>query len=90
VIQLESGTNPSPNLLEKAMATGLASPSPLSPDLLNAIDPREINSGALLSFEEGRKSKDGRGKSVAKEHDTSMAVGEIPSLEKYETKILKF
>lgn len=50
-----------------------------------AVDPREVNSGALLSFEESRNGKEpdtGRGKSVAKKQENAVAVTEIPRMDK--------
>ena len=71
MIQMDTpGPAASPNLLDKAMA-GIA--SPLSPELMNAVDPREINSGALLSYELSRNGKD---KSDPMKPDLSVA--EIP------------
>lgn len=64
MVELEAGTSAGePGILERAMMA-----SPLSPDLLMAVDPREVNGGALLSFEENRKENNSaaRGKSVAK------------------------
>jgi hypothetical protein len=58
--------------------------SPLSPDLLMAVDPREVNSGALLSFEENRKEKaNGRGKSVVKNQVRSVVSENSSVLERY-------
>ena len=82
VAQLEAGTsNPGAGIVDRAMMA-----SPLSPDLMMAVDPREVNSGALLSFEEGRKGKEaetGRGKSVAKKQENTVAVTEVPRMDKY-------
>lgn len=81
VAQLEAGTsNPVTGIVDRAMLA-----SPLSPDLMMAVDPREVNSGALLSFEESRRGKEaetGRGKSVAKKQEDAVAVTEIPRLDK--------
>lgn len=77
MVQMEAGTsNRGSGILDRS--------SPLSPDLLMAVDPREVNSGALLTFEENRKEKaNGRGKSVVKNQDRTV-VSENPSvLERY-------
>lgn len=83
VAQLEAGTsNAGTGIVDRAMMA-----SPLSPDLMMAVDPREVNSGALLSFEESRKGKEqetGRGKSVAKKQENAIAVTEVPRMDNRE------
>ncbi|XP_046444609.1 heat shock factor protein-like isoform X7 [Daphnia pulex] len=76
MVQMEAGTsNGGSGILDRSAMT-----SPLSPDLLMAVDPREVNSGALLTFEENRKEKaNGRGKSVVKNQDRTV-VSENPSV----------
>lgn len=81
MVELETGPAAGSNLLEKAIA-GMASPSPLSPELLNAVDPREINSGALLTFEESRKGNEAAKTETSKKPDLSVAVGEVPIMER--------
>lgn len=79
MVQMEAGTSAGPGILERAMMA-----SPMSPDLLMAVDPREVNSGALLSVENNRKEKEGgRGKSVAQKQDKSSPAGETTILERY-------
>lgn len=78
MVQMEAGTSAGPGILERAMMA-----SPMSPDLLMAVDPREVNSGALLSVENNRKEKEGRGKSVAKKQDKPSLDGETTVLERY-------
>jgi hypothetical protein len=85
MVQMEAGTsNGGSGILDRSAMT-----SPLSPDLLMAVDPREVNSGALLTFEENRKEKaNGRGKSVVKNQDRTV-VSENPSvLERYNDRLL--
>ncbi|XP_032791981.1 heat shock factor protein isoform X4 [Daphnia magna] len=80
MVQMEAGTsNSGSGILESS-----AMASPMSPDLLMAVDPREVNSGALLSFEENRKEKGGRGKSVVKNQERSVASTESNVLEREE------
>ncbi|KZS12810.1 heat shock factor protein isoform X3 [Daphnia magna] len=80
MVQMEAGTsNSGSGILESS-----AMASPMSPDLLMAVDPREVNSGALLSFEENRKEKGGRGKSVVKNQERSVASTESNVLESRE------
>lgn len=80
MVQMEAGTsNSGSGILENS-----AMASPMSPDLLMAVDPREVNSGALLSFEENRKEKGGRGKSVVKNQERSVASTESNVLEREE------
>lgn len=80
MVQIEAGTSDTgPGILERAMMA-----SPLSPDLLVAVDPREVNSGALLSVEENQKEKDvGRGKSVAKKQDKQVVSDTNTAIERY-------
>jgi len=49
--------------------------SPLSPDLLLTVDPREVN----LSDEKNSREKKIRGKSVVKKPDMQLVVGEASS-----------
>ena len=80
MVEMEAGTSDNNGLLEKAMQ-GIA--SPLNPDLLMTVDPREINGGSHSSTEERRNGKNSpRGKSAAKKQDLSIALGEPPSLER--------
>lgn len=81
MVQMEAGTSSNgPGILERAMMT-----SPMSPDLLMAVDPREVNSGALLSVENNHKEQEGgRGKSVAKKQDKgSLQANDNSVLERY-------
>jgi hypothetical protein len=84
IVQMESGASSSSgsNLLENEGSTMV--PSPLSPDLLMAVDPREVNaSSALLSVEDaGRKNKESRGKSVSKKSDMQLVVGDANPMER--------
>ena len=82
MVQREAGPSAAagPGILERAMMA-----SPMSPDLMMAVDPREVNSGALLSVEKNRNSKEndgGRGKSVAKKQDRSVVVGDASTLDR--------
>jgi hypothetical protein len=81
MVQMEAGTSATgPGILERAMMA-----SPMSPDLMMAVDPREVNSGALLSVDSNRNSKEnevGRGKSVAKKQDRSVLAGDTPVLDR--------
>ncbi|XP_057379463.1 heat shock factor protein-like isoform X5 [Daphnia carinata] len=80
MVQMEAGTsNSGSGILENS-----AMASPMSPDLLMAVDPREVNSGALLSFEENRKEKGGRGKSVVKNQERTVASTESTAMEREE------
>lgn len=80
MVELEesAGSGASPNLLDKAMA-GIA--SPLSPELLNAVDPRVINDGALLSFEKNRNGK-GKTTNSAETDKPDLSVAGIPVMER--------
>lgn len=80
MVQMEAGTsNGGSGILDRSSMA-----SPLSPDLLMAVDPREVNSGALLSFEENQKEKaNGRGKSVAKNQERLMVSENSSVLERY-------
>jgi len=84
MVQMEAGTsNGGSGILDRSAMT-----SPLSPDLLMAVDPREVNSGALLSFEENRKEKaNGRGKSVVKNQDKTMVSENSNVLERYNVSV---
>lgn len=78
IVQMEAGTsNSGSGVLDSSVMA-----SPMSPDLLMAVDPREVNSGALLSFEDNRKEKGGRGKSVVKNQERSVASAESNILER--------
>ena len=77
---MESG----PSSKAAAVTADVLNTTPLSPDMMIAVDPREVSSGALLSVEDSRKiSKENRGKSFTKKPDLRLIVGENSSLERY-------